>query len=188
MEFGEFLRMKRNAKKMSIRQLALYAGCSDSYLSLLERGISGRRSPTPNFLRKLVQPLGVPYEVLMAAAGFRLQTDDEILYNGSLLLLIREAFGDNVAEFSRRTSMSEYEISSLEEKGVSYETLHSVLQTLFGRQQYFTSEQKALLHRLEEQLRNLPPEMSSDVEGLLHMFLDMIDKLRICSQQKPASE
>lgn len=67
-EFGEFLKSTRKNKKMTIRQLELYSGVSNAYISQLERGIKG--IPSPDILQKLAKPLGLEYEELMSSAGY----------------------------------------------------------------------------------------------------------------------
>lgn len=67
-EFGEYIRNRRNEVKMTIRQLELYTGVSNSYLSQLENGKRG--IPSPDILRKLSKGLNTPYEVLMEKAGY----------------------------------------------------------------------------------------------------------------------
>lgn len=66
--FGLYLRGLRNSKKMSIRQLALYSGVSNAYLSHVENG--KRSIPSPEILKKLSKPLGVEYVELMEKAGY----------------------------------------------------------------------------------------------------------------------
>jgi repressor LexA len=68
MTFGEYLRSKRKEKKMTIRQLAVYSGISNAYISQIENGERG--IPSPEVLKKLAGPLGVPYEELMEKAGY----------------------------------------------------------------------------------------------------------------------
>ena len=66
--FGEYLRCLRKNKKMTIRQLELYSGVSNAYLSQLETGKRG--IPSPEILKKLFNPLGVEYKELMIKAGY----------------------------------------------------------------------------------------------------------------------
>ena len=177
MEFGEFLRMKRTAKNMTIRQVALYAGCSDSYLSMLERGVVGQRGPSPAFLRKLVTPLGVPYEVLMAVAGYRMQHEDESLFPGSLILMLRDALCDTTEEFAKRAGLSPYEIETLEQQGVSFDTLYDISQRLFSRQRTLSPQQKDLFHRIEEAFSQIPATKSTTFTLLMHSLLDFVNDL-----------
>lgn len=180
MEFGEFLRSKREAKRMTIRQLALYAGCSAGYISMLERGVVGQRGPTPTFLRKLYTPLGVPYEVLMAAAGYQLEIEDETLYPGSLVLILRESLGEEIDEFSNRFGMSSYEVETLEKKGVSYETLSGILKSLFGKVNMLPMEQRDVIRSIEDTFQRLPTGVSTRfarlIADLLAIMNDQIDE------------
>jgi repressor LexA len=66
-EFGLYIRKLRTDKKMTIRQLELYSGVSNAYLSHIENGKRG--IPSPDILKKLSKPLGVEYASLMKAAG-----------------------------------------------------------------------------------------------------------------------
>lgn len=66
-EFGEYLKSIRKLKKMTIRQLELYSGVSNAYISQLERG--ERNIPSPSILEKLAKGLNTDYEDLMIKAG-----------------------------------------------------------------------------------------------------------------------
>ena len=79
LNFGQFLRERRLARQMSLRQLALYAGCSDSYLSMLERGKRGKRGATPAFLLRLSKPLRVSYDDLLVVAGYKTENEPKDL-------------------------------------------------------------------------------------------------------------
>jgi transcriptional regulator with XRE-family HTH domain len=67
-DFGKYLREIRTAKKMTIRQLELYSGVSNAYISQIERGERG--VPSPDILKKIAGPLGVEYADLMEKAGY----------------------------------------------------------------------------------------------------------------------
>lgn len=67
-EFGKYIKQLRTSKKMTIRQLELYSGVSNAYISQIERGLRG--IPSPEILEKLSKPLGVNYEELMNNAGY----------------------------------------------------------------------------------------------------------------------
>lgn len=174
MEFGAFLRAKRQEKGMSLRQLALYADCSRSYLSLLERGLVGK-SVSPQYLRKLSKPLSVSYEVLMAAAGYIMEQDDELLLSGSIVFTLREALGDSVEMFAGRVDMTPYEIEQLEQNGVSYETLDSLYRKLFESHRKLSQSQKNLVQRLEGQFQNLNTEKASKLEIAVHVVAGLVE-------------
>jgi transcriptional regulator with XRE-family HTH domain len=72
-EFGVFLKEKRLEKKLTIRQLELYSGVSNAYISQMERGLKG--IPSPDILQKLSKPIGVSYEELMEKAGYITKED-----------------------------------------------------------------------------------------------------------------
>lgn len=66
-EFGFYIRELRTHRNLSIRQLEMYSGVSNSYLSQLENG--KKNIPSPDILKKLSGPLKTPYSDLMIAAG-----------------------------------------------------------------------------------------------------------------------
>ncbi|MBS4201857.1 helix-turn-helix transcriptional regulator [Bacillus sp. FJAT-49732] len=67
-EFGEYIKKFRKQRNLTIRQLELYSGVSNSYLSQLENGKRG--IPSAEILKKLSGPLDVPQNELMIAAGY----------------------------------------------------------------------------------------------------------------------
>ncbi|MDF2653006.1 MAG: hypothetical protein K0Q73_8811, partial [Paenibacillus sp.] len=67
-EFGEYIKSLRKSKKMTIRQLELYSGVSNAYISQIERGL--RDIPSPDILEKLSKHLGVDHDDLMRKAGY----------------------------------------------------------------------------------------------------------------------
>ncbi len=71
--FGNFLRNKREDKKLSVRKLASKAKISYAELSRIENG----KRPTPSTLRKLSPYLSVPLDQLLITAGYNIQTDTD---------------------------------------------------------------------------------------------------------------
>lgn len=67
-EFGKYLRNLRKERGLTIRQIEVFSGVSNSYLSLVENGKRG--IPSPEILEKLAPVYKVPYEQLMTAAGY----------------------------------------------------------------------------------------------------------------------
>lgn len=71
--FGEYLRRLRERAGISQETLAEESEISSAYISQIE---SGRRNPpTPDVLRRMAAPLGVPYIVLMRQADHVRDTD-----------------------------------------------------------------------------------------------------------------
>lgn len=68
MSAGEYVRRKRLQRGMSQRQLAAVSGISNSEISRIEAG--ERSNPSPGVLRLLASALGVPYEEILAEAGY----------------------------------------------------------------------------------------------------------------------
>ena len=71
---GEFIRLKRKEKGLSLRELARRTGISHPYLSQLENGHC--YNPTPDVLRKLSKCLNVSYMKMMIKAGY--VTNDDL--------------------------------------------------------------------------------------------------------------
>lgn len=71
--FGKYLRERRKAKNMSLRQLASKAKVGYSELSRIEHG----KIASASTLRKLCPYLSEPFDVLLAKAGYSFQTDTD---------------------------------------------------------------------------------------------------------------
>lgn len=126
-EFGEYLKSLRREKKLTIRQLDLYSGVSNSYISQMERGARG--IPSPDILKKLAKPLGVSYEELMSKSGYFDSEDgkfEDLLYkvfrfflnymNGNefekaVHQLLKEQGYDN--EYIKRVDIKNYDYEGL---------------------------------------------------------------------------
>lgn len=67
-EFGLYIRKLRSDREMTIRQLELYSGVSNSYLSQMENGKRG--IPSPDIIKKLSDGLKADYIQMMKKAGY----------------------------------------------------------------------------------------------------------------------
>lgn len=67
-EIGARIRQLRRANKLSQRQLAKYAGISNTEVSRIESG--QRRRPAPGILKRLAPHLGVAFPELLKLAGY----------------------------------------------------------------------------------------------------------------------
>lgn len=68
-EFGRYLKsLRKSIKNMSLRNVQMKTGVSNSYISQVERGVRG--IPSPDILRKLAPVYKVSYEELMVDAGY----------------------------------------------------------------------------------------------------------------------
>jgi transcriptional regulator with XRE-family HTH domain len=65
---GEQLKIARELRKLSLRDVELATGISNPYLSQLEH--DKIRKPSPQFLGKLSSLYSLNYQVLMEAAGY----------------------------------------------------------------------------------------------------------------------
>jgi transcriptional regulator with XRE-family HTH domain len=66
--FGAYLRDLRRARRLTLREVEERSGVSNSYLSQVENGHISQ--PSPQMLQKLAEAYEVPYEHLMARAGY----------------------------------------------------------------------------------------------------------------------
>jgi transcriptional regulator with XRE-family HTH domain len=66
--FRTFLKETRQARGLSIRQLARMSGVSNAYLSQVETGARG--VPSPRILRRLARPLATTPTKLLEIAGY----------------------------------------------------------------------------------------------------------------------
>src|SRR5579859_2464327 len=67
-DFGLYLRELRRVRRLTLREVEEQSGVSNSYLSQVENGHI--RQPSPHVLQKLAGVYSVPYEGLMARAGY----------------------------------------------------------------------------------------------------------------------
>lgn len=67
-EFSEYIKKTREAKNMTLNQVALYAEISAAQLSRIENGKRG--TPKPTTIEKLSRALKVDYNDLMRIAGY----------------------------------------------------------------------------------------------------------------------
>lgn len=76
---GDFLSYTRNIKKLTLREVeeATNKEVSNAYLSQLETGKIAK--PSPNVLFALANVYAVPYETLMAKAGYLAPAADDVL-------------------------------------------------------------------------------------------------------------
>lgn len=65
---GEGLKLAREVKKLSLREVEEATGISNAYLSQLEN--NKIQKPSPHFLHTLAVVYGLEYEHLMEAAGY----------------------------------------------------------------------------------------------------------------------
>ena|SRR5690554_4602869 len=66
-KIGNYLKKIRKVKNLTLVQLEDISGVSNSHISRIERGL---REPSPDTLRKLAEPLGIPYQRLLEKADY----------------------------------------------------------------------------------------------------------------------
>ena len=74
-DLGTYIKEKRTGKGLSIRRLAELADISHTVVNRIEDGL--RKQTSPQVLRSIASALGVPFEDLMAAAGYIDEPSDE---------------------------------------------------------------------------------------------------------------
>lgn len=85
-ELGTFIKEIRTEKGLSIRRLAELADISHTEVKRIEDGL--RKQTSPQVLRSIASALGVPYENLMAIAGY---IDEPIEETGTSVAGIKDA-------------------------------------------------------------------------------------------------
>lgn len=131
-EFGKYLRSLRENAKLTMRKLDSLSGVSHSYISQIERGERG--IPSPDILKKLADPLNIPYMDLLHKAGHSpvgnqsanrsLRTMPEVMnaisYKGLLYtielikekLLVNDAFPEHlISDFTKVLESQDLNIS-----------------------------------------------------------------------------
>jgi transcriptional regulator with XRE-family HTH domain len=63
---GNYIKLLRKAKEMTLIELSELSGVSNPYLSQIE---NGKFKPSPGILKKISEPLGISYQELMVRAG-----------------------------------------------------------------------------------------------------------------------
>lgn len=101
-QFGTYLKSLRLARNLTTRQVEIYSGVSNSYLSQLENGKRG--IPKPAILKKLAPIYKVSYEELLRAAGI-IETG-EIVYTPPE----EESFDTIIKEFKSMEKDEQYEV------------------------------------------------------------------------------
>jgi transcriptional regulator with XRE-family HTH domain len=83
MTAGELIRARRQAHRLTQRQLAMRAGTSQAAIAQIE---SGRRSPTHDTLEKLLMAMGEELDLEGAVRPSRWRDHDEEAHRGFLAL------------------------------------------------------------------------------------------------------
>jgi transcriptional regulator with XRE-family HTH domain len=97
MSLGQFLKSLREQRSLGVRELERRSGVPASYITNIESG--KRDNPSPDILKKLAGPLGVPYEKLMIEAGYLEEKWD---LDKCIESIPEEYYIDVIAELSRR--------------------------------------------------------------------------------------
>ena len=100
MTFGQRLRLKREALKLTQEQLAKASGVTSQYISIMEQD---KRSPSLSSLAKLADELGVSIDYLVTGdEGTRLDLIPAIKADKTLDLEVRKSLITLVRELRRK--------------------------------------------------------------------------------------
>lgn len=95
MDIGNAIRLCRSRKKMTLAKLAERTNLSESYLSLLERGV--RKDPTLSSIGSIAKGLEVPVSLLVFLGSDASET-------GSLPMEVREKLSTAIVQLLQATS------------------------------------------------------------------------------------
>ncbi|PKR83900.1 helix-turn-helix domain-containing protein [Heyndrickxia camelliae] len=137
MDFKNYLKTKREEKKLSMNKLGELSGVSAMYISQIEGG--RRVTPSPKIIEKLAEGLNEPYEDLMMVAGY-IPAEDHIVE------LRRSIQGENI---ETRNPMP----PEAEEEGEEQFDLDYILDSnhkIFSQDRLLTSEEVTKIKRIIE--------------------------------------
>jgi transcriptional regulator with XRE-family HTH domain len=114
-DIGGFIRAKREAAHVSVRQLAEQAGVSNPYLSQIERGL---RKPSADVLSQIAKALRVSAEVLYVQAGMlepteRSEVRDAIVADAAITERQKQVLLDIYTSFVQQNEAVAVEASSV---------------------------------------------------------------------------
>src|SRR5690348_16414568 len=113
-DIGSFIRAKREAAQVSVRQLAQQAGVSNPYLSQIERGL---RKPSADVLSQIAKALRLSAEVLYVQAGILEPTEpnevrDAIVGDSSITERQKQVLLDIYLSFVQQNIADEASLSA----------------------------------------------------------------------------
>ncbi len=104
--FGEYLKIVRERAGLSQETLADEAEISSAYVSQIETG--RRNPPTPDVLRRMAPPLGVPYTVLLTQAGHLTNAELQTLLLHAIRVLYAREPGREALEMVLREAIDRW--------------------------------------------------------------------------------
>lgn len=116
--FGEYLKEVRENKRYTLQELAQEIGCTDAYISQIEKGRK-KNPPNIHFLKELSAALEEPYSKFLDQAGY-----DELAAGQKLL----EMFGtSSIGLNEKTTAVLSQDVELKERLQVSKELIDSYL-------------------------------------------------------------
>src|SRR5690625_7041380 len=107
---------------MNIRQLKLYSGVSNSYLSQLENGKRG--IPSPDIIKKISKGLKVDYNDLMIKAGYM---EEKQITDKDIGLMSDEEIDEEIKEIMKEVDV--WYKNEPEDKREKLEMLRKIIKT-----------------------------------------------------------
>jgi transcriptional regulator with XRE-family HTH domain len=103
-KLGDYIKLKREEKDLSLRDLSEISGISHSYIAKIERNDKNIH-PTVETLTRLAEGLNISLNLLLEQAGYLDQTNKELVveyqqYTESLMNIIIEDEVGNKVKFS----------------------------------------------------------------------------------------
>ena len=160
MEIGTFIKEKRKAKSLTLRELANSINLSHSYLSQIE---NGQRKASPELLEKLSKSLDVDYMQLLEKAGY--------ISEENITLTKEEEEAFEAAAFLK-TSEELYTINqqlaeskSVEDKKLLIERRESLEKQISNQWKHYDELLKDTLSHLSEQVELIEMNKNSYYKG-----------------------
>jgi len=119
--FGQFLRMLRKRKGLSLREAEKECGVSNAYIAQLEKG--DRPPPRPDILRKLAKAYNVTVRELLLRAGYLDEPEVTATDEERVEALSSTAMADPDYKLGTRIRGEDLDIEGKRGIVITYETL-----------------------------------------------------------------
>ncbi|MED4754614.1 helix-turn-helix transcriptional regulator [Brevibacillus choshinensis] len=121
-QLGEYLRMQRKKKGLTLVELSEKSGVSQPYLSQIENGKGG--IPSPDILFKLTKPLGLTHAQLMIKAGHiqlgQFDHEDDILETDYEAGMREKEYQERIAKINEMAVLKKDLSNFLQQPDITY--------------------------------------------------------------------